>query len=72
MVRFKSRWMLVHLEFADLDNLDRRTGKIKWFPSREDAARATRNSIQSCFGTSASDAIMGVHGKQAVLVSCAF
>lgn len=54
--------MLVRLDFADSDCAGR-TGKVKWFPSREEVVKATRNSIQTSFGTSASDALMEVQGK---------
>ena len=58
MVRFKARLMLVQVRFVDGANVDPKTGKVNWFPSREDLLKELRNTIQGCFGIAASDAMM--------------
>jgi hypothetical protein len=63
MVRFKARLMLVQIYFSENANVDSKSGKVKWFPSRDDFLKALRNNIEGCFGTSASDASLEVQGK---------
>jgi hypothetical protein len=75
MVRLKTRYVLVRLDFFERKKKD---GVIivssqqhsqeqpayynDWFPTRKDFANALRESIIGGFGTSASDAAMDVQG----------
>ena len=73
MVRLKTRYMLVRLELADINKgkagASKEPGRIKEFPTRKEMARATQDSIATCFGTSAGDAFMEIQGEQNVACS---
>jgi hypothetical protein len=73
MVRHKTRWLLVRIDFADdLQGL----GIIKWdsdskkkgeptdeYPSKKDLAKVIRNSVVACSGVAASGAALDTQGK---------
>jgi hypothetical protein len=73
MVRHKTRWLLVRIDFADdLQGL----GSVKWdsdskrkgeptddYPSKKDLAKVIRNSVIACSGVAASGAALDTQGK---------
>lgn len=70
MVRHKTRWLLVRIEFEDCihrpevksshenDSID--------FPSRKELAKEIRNSVSACGGVAASGAAFDTQGKRRV------
>jgi hypothetical protein len=74
MVRHKTRWLLVRIDFAD--DL-RGLSSVKWdadskrkgeptdddYPSKKDLAKVIRNSVIACSGVAASGAALDTQGK---------
>jgi len=75
MVRQKTRYLLIRLEFSG-SVLAGTSSYIQddcneEFPTRKEVAWATQDSIKNCFGTAASDAASEIQGEF-VLVSFRF
>ncbi|CAB9523257.1 expressed unknown protein [Seminavis robusta] len=60
MVRLKTRWVLTRLDLFQDIIIGSTSPRPDWFPTKKEFAKALKESIISCFGTSASDAAFDV------------
>lgn len=70
MVRHKTRWFLVRLDFekhmtttCQDDNKSNEKSSDPPFPSRKEVTSGIRESILTCFGTAAGGAALDIQGK---------
>jgi hypothetical protein len=61
MVRHKTRWLLVRIDFAD--DLQGKGAPTDDYPSKKDLAKVIRSSAIACSGVAASGAALDTQGK---------
>ena len=65
MVRHKTRWLLVRLDFeGDIRFSKKKVHPSSSFPSKKDVAHSLRENIRSCFGLASEGAASFLQGRR--------
>ena len=62
MVRIKTRWLLVRIDYSDTANDDSDVKGVS-FPGKNELARVIRDNLIQCAGIACSGAALDVQGK---------